>query len=299
MNNINSIIEPVLKNNGAEFSAISVLGKTYIVFALPYVQLKLPETGYAFVDSYYIASNRAYFLRKELVFSLEKAGFTAVKCELSYKHLAVAAGVGMWLRNTLVANKHFGSRMALEVIGIEGIFAKEISLEKLNRKPEIAPECESCTICRKLCPRDCINDNGGFDADRCIRHEQDNGFFSDSEVALAAGVNLWGCDICQRYCPYNKHLNTRELTAREKELFNLNNLYIAFSDGKKGCEPYRDILGSNYLRPARLLSLTLNAMMNSPDYKKYVPHAQKALNHNDERVKKAAQRLINKQEEKL
>ncbi len=294
MNNPLSLVADKLNNYGAEFSAVSVEGKTYFIFALPYTQLQKPPVGFAFIDSYYVASNRAYFLRKELASSLEEAGFTAVKCELSYKHLAVASGLGFWLRNTLVANENFGSRMALEVAGIEGIYAKEISLDALYKKPEIAKKCESCEICRKLCPRGCINEINSFNADKCIRHEQDNGFFSDSEAALAAGTNLWGCDICQRYCPYNKELGEREMTEKEEELFRLDNLFDAFRSGKKGCEPYRDILGSNYLRPARLLSLTLNAMMNSENYEEYIPCAKIALTHNDERVRAAAERMLNR-----
>ncbi len=291
MTDILSLIADKLNNSGAEFSAVSVEGKTYIIFALPYTQLETPPVGYAFIDSYYVASNRAYFLRKELASSLEEAGFTAFVCSHSYKHLAVASGLGFWLRNTLVANEKFGSRMALEVIGIEGVFAEEITLEQLYKSPEIAPKCEDCTICRKLCPRGCIGNNGEFEAERCIRHEQDNGFFGDDEAATAAGVNLWGCDICQRYCPYNKHLETREMTEKERELFRLDNLFNAFWAGKKGCEPYRDILGGNYLRPARLLSLTLNAMANAENRSDYIPYAKKALTHNDERVRAAAKKL--------
>jgi hypothetical protein len=83
------------------------------------------------------------------------------------------------------------------------------------------------------------------------------------------------------------------MTEKERELFNLNNLFDAFWCGKKGCEPYRDILGGNYLRPARLLSLTLNAMMNSPNCEEYIPHAKKALTHNDERVRAASERMLN------
>lgn len=294
MNNIFSIIRPLLTENNAEYSAVSIQGKTYVIFALPYTQLSAPPVGYAFVDSYYVASNRAYFLRKELAVLLEAAGFTISVCDFSYKHLAVASGLGKWLRSTLVANKIFGTRMALEIICADGVFADEITVEELYKKPQIAGECESCTICRRLCPGGCIGDNCSFDKEKCIRSRQDNGFFSDDTVAISAGVNLWGCDTCQRFCPVNKHLGEREMTDTEKELFRLDNLFNAFSNGKKGCEPYRDILGSNYLRPSRLMSLTLNAMMNSPDWESYIPYAQKAVCHSDERVKKAAQRLLNK-----
>ncbi|MBQ2812756.1 MAG: epoxyqueuosine reductase [Clostridia bacterium] len=293
MNDALSLVADKLNNCGAEFSAVSVEGKTYIVFALPYVQLEAPPVGYAFVDSYYVASNRAYFLRKELASLLGEAGFTAVDCKHSYKHLAVASGLGFWLRNTLVASEKFGSRMALEVVGIEGVFADEIALEELYKAPEIAEKCEKCTVCRRLCPRNCIGENGGFCAEKCIRHGQDNGFFGDEEAAKAAGINLWGCDICQRFCPYNKHLETRKMTEKERELFRLDSLFEAFWAGKKGCEPYRDILGSNYLRPTRLLVLTLNAMANSANKNDYISYAEKALFHPDERVKTAAKRVLN------
>ena len=293
MNDALSLVADKLNNCGAEFSAVSVEGKTYIVFALPYVQLEAPPVGYAFVDSYYIASNRAYFLRKELAFLLGEAGFTAVDCKHSYKHLAVVSGLGFWLRNTLVASEKFGSRMALEVVGIEGVFADEIALEELYKVPEIAEKCEKCTVCRRLCPRNCIGENGGFCAAKCIRHGQDNGFFGDEEAAKAAGINLWGCDICQRFCPYNKHLETRKMTEKERELFRLDSLFEAFWAGKKGCEAYRDILGSNYLRPTRLLVLTLNAMANSANKNDYISHVKRALSHPDERVKTAAKRVLN------
>ena len=88
----------------------------------------------------------------------------------------------------------------------------------------------------------------------------------------------------------------KQMTKEEKELFDIDNLYKAFSSGKKGCEPYRDILGGNYLRPAKLTALVLNVMANSNDPKKYENYAKECINHSDIRVRTAAQRLLGKTE---
>ena len=153
--------------------------------------------------------------------------------------------------------------------------------------------CRSCGICEAVCPRGCISADS-FERSRCIRSLQENTDIADESAAEAIGNRLWGCDICQRCCPFNSHLESREMTEEEKELFNLGNLYGAFSSGKKSCEPYRDILGGNYLRPARLTALTLNVMANSKNPERYKKHAEESIDHSDERVRTAAQRLIKK-----
>ncbi len=279
-----------LEKEGAQFAQISVESNTYVVFALPYSQLEKPPQGYAFIDSYYVASNRAYFLRKELAALLEKEGYTTFACEHSYKHVAVAAGLGFWLRSTLVANAEFGTRFAMEIVGVEGVFAREISLDELYTQPAMHERCTSCKICERLCPQQCLH-GGRIEYERCTRYAQENGKFSDDAAARAAGANLWGCDVCQRCCPFNKHSAEQKMDEGQEKLYRLESLYDAFSAGKKGCEPYREMLGGNYLRPSKLLALTLNVMANSPNTEQYLPMAKKAKNHPDERVRIAAERL--------
>ena len=84
-------------------------------------------------------------------------------------------------------------------------------------------------------------------------------------------------------------------TSLKYQLFDMDNLYAAFSSGKKGCEPYRDILGGNYLRPAKLTALVLNVMANSSDPEKYGKYAEECINHSDIRVQTAAHRLLGKE----
>ncbi len=292
MTDIFSLISPILNNENAQWKAVSVDGSTYIIFALPYTQLKSVPDGYAFIDSYYVASNRAYFLRKELTKLLEAEGYETYTCPHPYKALAAVSGLGVRLRSTLVANERFGTRIALEVVAVKGVFAANTTAAELYKEPLLSEKCIECKICRQLCPQGCIHESA-FEAERCTRHAQDNCFFADEQAAKAAGTNLWGCDICQRFCPHNKHLTERDMAEEEQQLFNLENLFEAFFSGKKGCEPYRDILGGNYLRPSRLLALTINAMANSENPQKYLPLVLKAENHPDVRVKTAVQRFKN------
>ncbi len=293
MTDYNEFISAFFSEADAEWKSIAVDGVTYTVFALPYTQLELPPEGYAFVDSYYVASNRAYFLRKELVQKLTDEGFETVDCTLPYKSLAYHSGLGVPLRSTLIANKRFGTRMALEIVAVRGVYAKEMSIADILKKPEMAAFCRSCGICESVCPRGCISADA-FERSRCIRSLQEATDLTDEASAKAIGTQLWGCDICQRCCPFNSHLESREMTEEEKELFDIDNLYKAFSSGKKGCEPYRDILGGNYLRPARLTALTLNVMANSADPKRYKKYAEDSIKHNDIRVQTAAKILLDK-----
>lgn len=293
MTDIFSILNPEFEKEKAQFRSISVCGNTYIIFALPYTQFRAMPDGYAFVDSYYIASNRAYFLRKRLCSLLEENGFETLQCKYSYKHLAVKAGLGVRLRSTLVANEKFGTRMALEIIGVKGVYSDEISESELFIPTPLSDKCSSCTICETLCPQECIHTDT-FEWKKCTRHAQDNCFFADEKAAKAAGTNLWGCDICQRFCPHNRHLPERDMTEEEAKLFRLENLFNAFSFGKKGCEPYRDILGGNYLRPSRLLALTINVMANSKNPQQYLAYIEKAECHPDERVQAAIKRFKDK-----
>lgn len=286
------IISAALSDCGAEWKSICAGGITYTVFALPYTQLEIPPEGYAFVDSYYVASNRAYFLRKELTKALEAAGFETTECALPYKNIAYYSGLGVSLKNTLIANETFGTRMALEIVCVSGVFAEEVSLSEVTKIPAASEICSSCGICEKLCPNGCISGDK-FARERCIRSFQEAAEFPDEVSAQSIGTQLWGCDLCQRHCPFNKHLTGREMTAEEKSLFSFDSLFSAFSSGKKGCEPYRDILGGNYLRPAKLTALTLTVMANS-NPERYKQYAEEMKNHSDERVRTAAQRLLDK-----
>lgn len=281
-----------------EYREIISDGKsTYVVFALGYRLVKI-EAGYGYIDPYYEISNRAYNMRRELEKELSDRGFTLEDAHtfLPYKTIAGAAGMGTPTKCSLLANEKLGTLFALEIAAVKGVYTdKIVDLEGLEM-PEYHPSCSGCNLCEKACP--CSAIGSSLQADRCLRSQQDREDFFSLPAARVSSYRLLGCDTCRRVCPINKAVPVRELTEKERELLDLDSLYRAFTGGKAARQPYTVFLGTNYLRPKKLLALTLNCMANSHDPEKYFEYASAQLENDDARVRCAAENLMKAAEEK-
>ncbi len=272
--------------SGAEWRCVNYGDVSRLIFALPYEQLKIDSGDMAFIDGYYTASNRAYHLRKRLAELLEDEGVTTAEVTIPYKLLAANAGLGIALKSTLIANEKFGTRMALEAIEFDG------GCGSSPLDPVLADFCSKCGLCEKSCPNGAIGST--FDYTRCLRNHQNSGFIEDESVAAAMGNRVMGCDVCQSVCPLNRRLPVNLPDESRESMLGLESIFNACMDGKKALEPYREMLGGNYLRPARLLALVINAMTNSDTPEKYSQQVKAALNHSDGRVRAAAERFFEK-----
>ena len=113
------------------------------------------------------------------------------------RELAARAGIGWVGKHTGVLNASLGSWLLLGEI-----------LTTLDLPPDqpATDHCGSCTRCIDACPTAAITAPYQLDARRCIsyltiEHRQD----IPSEFHAAIGDWLYGCDICQDVCPYNRH----------------------------------------------------------------------------------------------
>ena len=83
----------------------------------------------------------------------------------------------------------------------------EILLD-LDLKPDPPWEkdhCGTCTRCIEACPTDCILSDRTIDAGRCISYLTIE--LKDSlaaEIRPLMGNWVFGCDICQQVCPWNR-----------------------------------------------------------------------------------------------
>lgn len=110
--------------------------------------------------------------------------------------VARLAGMGIVGANGLLLVPPYGSYVFL------GTILTSLPLET-SLPP--SPHCEDCGACRRACPTGALGE-GGFCLDRCLSHlTQKKGALTDQEASwIAQSPTVWGCDLCQRACPYNQ-----------------------------------------------------------------------------------------------
>jgi len=114
--------------------------------------------------------------------------------KLDDRYIAYKAGLGFYGKNSLLINEKYGSYIFL------GIILTNLELAIDN---PINITCIKCNKCINACPSKAINDIGLLDSRKCLSYiTQKKGILTSDEIALMNNC-IYGCDICQRVCPYN------------------------------------------------------------------------------------------------
>ena len=187
--------------------AVIVLGTIYNV-SRPYStensdRRQAAIARYAWGDDYHDVL-RAGLLRATALLKQRFGDFESRICvdtaPLLERSYARAAGLGWIGRNTCLINQHYGS----------WFFLGELLLSLPVSPDTPAPDrCGSCRRCIDACPTNALvpDENGGWtlDSRHCISYftiEQRGGLNPDSQSAV--GRHIFGCDICQDVCPWNR-----------------------------------------------------------------------------------------------
>jgi epoxyqueuosine reductase len=205
------------------------------------------------------------------------------------RDLAQRAGIGWIGKNTCLIHPKHGSYFLLSEIFLD------LALEPDT--PFVTDHCGTCTRCIEACPTDCILPNRTIDATSCISYLTIE-LKDDIPTELREKMGDWvfGCDICQIVCPWNRfagegdsafgsedplHSLTEELTISTQE----------FNQRFKR-SPIKRAKGRGYLRNiAVALGNTGNMVA--------LPVLQNALNDEEPIVREHAQWAIEKIEQRV
>ncbi len=118
---------------------------------------------------------------------------------------AKLSGLGWVGKNSLLINKNKGSYFFL---------AEIICDLELEYDEPVLNRCGSCTRCIDACPTDAITEAQVIDANKCISYLTiENKESIPEELRGSLNDSIFGCDICQDVCPWNK----RSTPHNEKE----------------------------------------------------------------------------------
>ena len=133
------------------------------------------------------------------------------------RDFAARAGVGWIGKNTCVLNQEQGSWLLLGVIVTSLAISAEVVLDVA------ADRCGSCTRCLDACPTGALIAPREMDASACIAYltiEKKGSI--PVELRAGMGRQVFGCDICQEVCPWNRKapVEPREDLRTREELVN-------------------------------------------------------------------------------
>jgi epoxyqueuosine reductase len=116
---------------------------------------------------------------------------------------AARSGVGFYGKNTMLITRRHGSWVVL------GTLVTDVEVEPT---PRLDLDCGSCTLCIEACPTGALDEPGTLDATRCLSYWTQAGEAIPEEYRSELGHQVYGCDICQDVCPWNRGVERRRAT---------------------------------------------------------------------------------------
>jgi len=196
------------------------------------------------------------------------------------------AGVGWIGKNTCILNQEIGSWLFLGVI-----------LTSLELEPDMpaADRCGTCTRCIEACPTQAFVAPYQLDANKCISYLTiEKRGDVPLELRNGMGRQVFGCDICQDVCPWNRKapISAAEEFQPRPELVNPSLEWLA----QLNQEEFAEVFRRSPVKRAKFPGMQRNAaiaMGNSRDVR-FIPALRQLASHSDQAVVSAAEWALKK-----
>ncbi|HVM56313.1 MAG TPA: tRNA epoxyqueuosine(34) reductase QueG, partial [Gaiellaceae bacterium] len=124
------------------------------------------------------------------------------------REAAARSGVGFYGKNTLLITQRHGSWVVL------GTLVTDVEIEPT---PPLDLDCGSCRLCVDACPTGALDEPGVLDATRCLSYWTQAPAPIPEPYRAGLDAQVYGCDICQDVCPWNRGIEKRRAAAPAAE----------------------------------------------------------------------------------
>ncbi len=123
------------------------------------------------------------------------------------REAAARSGVGFYGKNTMLITRKHGSWVVLGTL---------VTTAELEPTPPLGLDCGSCRLCIDACPTNALEEAGVLDVNRCLSYWTQSRHSIPEPVRVALGDRVYGCDICQDVCPWNRGVEKRRAEPAEE-----------------------------------------------------------------------------------
>jgi epoxyqueuosine reductase len=116
------------------------------------------------------------------------------------REAAARSGVGFYGKNTMLITRRHGSWVVLGTI---------VTTAEIEATPPLDAGCGTCTLCIDACPTGALDEPGVLDSTKCLSYWTQAPNAIPEEYRAHLGAQVYGCDICQDVCPWNRGVEKR------------------------------------------------------------------------------------------
>ena len=113
---------------------------------------------------------------------------------------AVRAGIAFYGKNTMAITHRHGSWVVL------GVVVTDVEIEPSH---PLELDCGQCRLCIDACPTGALDEPGTLDATKCLSYWSQAPSAIPDAYMEEMGEAVYGCDICQEVCPWNRGVEKR------------------------------------------------------------------------------------------